>query len=337
VLLLVLAANWLATLVADKRWLWWISTLLILSTLVSFWIPLRSLLDVESGLLRFAGASALTFSPIFFANLIFSITFRDQEVAEHLFGWNLIGTTIGGIAEYASMALGYAFLGVLVAACYTGVVLLLLASGVMPGREALAAVPAAGARARALRLSPAALAAVVALFVGGVAWRAAEGDFTRAAPAWGSDGLLEAEDLRVVGASRPFPFWLQPTEAFPDGRWSKNGHMFASSTQPGDWIELELPPVAPGPHRLELFLTKAGDYGIVAVSVNGERIGEPLDLSSYTIHTTGPLAVGSVALRGRQDVLRLEVVGASPRALPPHYQFGIDGVRLTPEPPAREG
>jgi len=291
-----------------------------------------------NGLLRFAGASALTFSPIFFANLIFSITFRDQEVAEHLFGWNLIGTTIGGIAEYASMAFGYAFLGVLVAACYTGVVLLLLASGVMPAREAVAAAaPAAGARGRLLRLSPAALGAVMALFVGGVAWRAAEGDFARGAAAPSTDGLVEAEELRLVGTSRPFPFWLQPTEAFQDGRWSKNGHMFASGTQPGDWVELELPPLAPGRHRLELFLTKAGDYGIVAVSVNGARVGGPIDLSSYAIHTTGPLDVGSVALRGQQDVLRLEVVGASPRAAPPHYQFGIDGVRVTPEPSAPEG
>jgi hypothetical protein len=44
--------------------------------------------------------------------------FRDQEIAERLFGWNLIGATVGGVVEYSSMALGYNLLSVLVAACY---------------------------------------------------------------------------------------------------------------------------------------------------------------------------------------------------------------------------
>ena len=67
----------------------------------------------------------MTFSPIFFANLVFSISFRDQEIAEHVFGWNLIGATIGGIAEYVSMAMGYNFLAYIVAFCYVAVAVLL--------------------------------------------------------------------------------------------------------------------------------------------------------------------------------------------------------------------
>jgi hypothetical protein len=247
VLLLVLAANWIATWIEDKRWLWWISALLILSTLLTFLVPLRSLLQIESGALRFAGASVLTFSPIFFANLIFSITFRDQEVAEHLFGWNLIGTTIGGIAEYTSMLFGYAFLGVLVAGCYTLVVVLLVASGAMRLPAGAAAVAGGDVRERMLRLAPAALGAVIVLFVGSVALRVVRGGLVPSfEDASTSAGLLEAEDLRPVATSRPFQFWLQPTTGFPDGLWSKDGHMMATGTQAGDWVELELPPLAPG-------------------------------------------------------------------------------------------
>lgn len=84
------------------------------------------MLQVESGAARFLFASLLTFSPIFFANLVFSITFRDQKIAEHIFGWNLIGAAVGGIAEYTSMAFGYDFLAVLVALSYTAVAGLLL-------------------------------------------------------------------------------------------------------------------------------------------------------------------------------------------------------------------
>ncbi len=83
---------------------------------------------MENRLLRFAIASAMTFSPIFFANLIFSVSFRDQQVAEHLFGWNLLGASLGGLFEYASMAIGYTALSAIVAVCYTLVIALLAAS-----------------------------------------------------------------------------------------------------------------------------------------------------------------------------------------------------------------
>jgi spermidine synthase len=135
VLLLVLLANWVAS-VTKLRSLWPIFVLLIASSLISLVFPLKNLLGVESGVARFALAGLMTFSPIFFANLIFSITFRDQEVAEHLFGWNLIGATIGGIAEYSSMMLGYGFLAVIVAVCYTIVFILLTLQ-----RRAVAAAP----------------------------------------------------------------------------------------------------------------------------------------------------------------------------------------------------
>jgi hypothetical protein len=80
--------------------------------------PLSNLLGVESLTLRFAAAALLTFSPIFFANLVFSLIFRDQPVAEHLFGWNLLGATLGGVVEYTSMWLGYDALAALVMAFY---------------------------------------------------------------------------------------------------------------------------------------------------------------------------------------------------------------------------
>lgn len=128
VLLLVLAANWTALLIRDPRWLWLVFALLITSSLGTFVYPLGRLLDVESMTLRFILASLLTFSPVFFANLVFSVTFRDIAVPEHIFGWNLIGSTVGGIAEYASMLLGYSSLGVIVAVCYSLVVILIVLS-----------------------------------------------------------------------------------------------------------------------------------------------------------------------------------------------------------------
>jgi len=126
VLLLVLAANWTALVIHSKRALPFVYGLLLLSCLSGYFYPLRNLLELDSGFARFVFASLLTFSPIFFANLIFSISFRNQNVPEHVFGWNLLGATVGGLVEYTSMAIGYNALALIVAACYTVVFALLL-------------------------------------------------------------------------------------------------------------------------------------------------------------------------------------------------------------------
>jgi hypothetical protein len=59
-------------------------------------------------------------------------------------------------------------------------------------------------------------------------------------------------------------------------------------------------------------------------------IGEEIDLwSGRGVVPTGPLDLGRVELRGREDVLRFEVTGANPGARLPYFQFGIDGIRLS--------
>lgn len=139
VLVLVLAANWTAMLFNGKDKLLIIFLLLLISSLGSLIYPLGNLLEVESAMVRFVFASLMAFSPIFFANLMFSLTFKDLKIAEHIFGWNLIGATIGGIVEYSSMALGYNLLAIIVAACYTMVFIFL----VMAKRSRLHSAPEA--------------------------------------------------------------------------------------------------------------------------------------------------------------------------------------------------
>jgi hypothetical protein len=147
-------------------------------------------------------------------------------------------------------------------------------------------------------------------------------------------GLIEAEDLPVIAKSREFTFWLQPSSGFRAGKWSKDGHMFANGTRQGDWVELRLPEQGPGQHALEIFFTKAADYGIVSVTVNEVELGN-FDLwSAREILPTGALKLGDVELRGSKNVLRVEVVGKNPNAAAPFYQFGIDGIRIGKSPPA---
>lgn len=119
VLVLVLAANWTARFMTAKtRAMPVVFGLLFVTSLVTLAYPVRKLLAVDAVWLRVVLASLLTLGPIYLANLIFSLAFRDDKRAEHVFGWNLIGATLGGVAEYFSMAVGYDVLAVVVAAAY---------------------------------------------------------------------------------------------------------------------------------------------------------------------------------------------------------------------------
>ncbi len=150
-------------------------------------------------------------------------------------------------------------------------------------------------------------------------------------------GLIEGEDLSVIAKSRDFLFWRQPTTVFSGGRWSNDGHMFAQNTEEGDWIDLELPDLEPGFYLVEMFMTKAADYGIIAILLNGERVGK-LDLySGRGVVPTGAKELGVLELRGSEDVLRLEVAGTNKRASMPYFQFGIDGIRFTKHEPGDGG
>lgn len=139
VLTLVLAANFTAARVKTLSYRL-LGALLLGSCLLGYWVPLRELLGIDSVVLRFLAASVLTFTPVYFANLLFSVTFREQTLPEHVFGWNLIGATLGGVVEYVGMRFGYAALGLVVAATYA-VVLALLAWGRAMARRTSAPHP----------------------------------------------------------------------------------------------------------------------------------------------------------------------------------------------------
>jgi hypothetical protein len=143
--------------------------------------------------------------------------------------------------------------------------------------------------------------------------------------------LIEAEDMEILATSREFQTWVQPTEDFATGRWSKDGHLFGFETERGDWIEFGLPGRDPGRYRLEVWLTRAGDYGIVSFGVNGTKAGPSVDLWSSYVAPTGPVDLGFVELTGSGDVLRLTVTGTHSESQPPHFHFGIDGVGLKKE------
>ena len=84
---------------------------------LAFLLPPEELL-LDPAWLRYLLAASLAFAPVFFANLVFSYSFRDTRTADMAFASNLLGAMVGGALEYLALLTGYRLLLVLVAALY---------------------------------------------------------------------------------------------------------------------------------------------------------------------------------------------------------------------------
>jgi hypothetical protein len=90
----------------------------LLAALAAAWAVPPELLLSLSVYPRFAAAVLIAFTPIFLANMVFAQRFRDVGDSTSGFGANLLGAMVGGILEYASLALGYQSLLIMVAVLY---------------------------------------------------------------------------------------------------------------------------------------------------------------------------------------------------------------------------
>lgn len=80
-------------------------------------IPLDTFLGLDRGL-QVAGASLLVFAPVLFAGVIFAVAFSETRDSGQAFGANIAGAILGGMAENASMVVGFQYLVLVAAAFY---------------------------------------------------------------------------------------------------------------------------------------------------------------------------------------------------------------------------
>ena len=96
---------------------------LLVSLSVAFLLPPEQLL-IDPPLLRYILAAVVAFAPVFFANLVFTYSFRGTRAADLAFASNLLGAMVGGVLEYLALLTGYRFLILVVAGLYLGAYLL---------------------------------------------------------------------------------------------------------------------------------------------------------------------------------------------------------------------
>jgi hypothetical protein len=140
-------------------------------------------------------------------------------------------------------------------------------------------------------------------------------------------GVIEGERLKIISRTAGNP-QEQDLNGF-SGQWSNDAHLWWTDAKPGDKLDLELPVTKAGNYRLSVQLTKAPDYGIVQLYLDGQKLGEPIDLYHPTVIPTGQLPLGLHELNAGPHRLLVEITGANPKAVK-SYMFGLDYVKLEP-------
>jgi nicotinamidase-related amidase len=138
-------------------------------------------------------------------------------------------------------------------------------------------------------------------------------------------GVLEGEALRLRSKTGGL------TEVQHEGRWSGGQQLWWRDARPGDRLELLLPVATAGRYQLVMHGTRAFDYGICQFWLDGEKLGEPLDLySKENIDQSATLTTRT--FQAGDHVLTAEMVGSNPAGKARHM-LGLDYLRLVPVGP----
>ncbi|RME91684.1 MAG: DUF2961 domain-containing protein [Verrucomicrobia bacterium] len=144
---------------------------------------------------------------------------------------------------------------------------------------------------------------------------------------WRAKGVLEGERLEVLSRTGG-QTQVQGMAGFA-GRWSNDAQLWWTGAKPGDRLELALPVERAGRYAVKIRCTRAVDYGVARILLDGRPLGEPIDFYHDGVVATDELTLGEAELPAGRHRLTVEITGANPKAVKA-YMFGLDYVRLEP-------
>lgn len=121
----------------------------------------------------------------------------------------------------------------------------------------------------------------------------------------------------------------QGMRPFCHGKRDKDDQLFRRDVRPGDRLDIALPVGKGGRYRVDLTLTKARDYAIVQLYLDGKKAGDPIDLYNPEVTNSKPIPPGTHDLSAGEHKLTVEITGANEKAVKA-YMFGLDTIHLKP-------
>ena len=137
---------------------------------------------------------------------------------------------------------------------------------------------------------------------------------------------VEGEQLKI-GKGTGGSVTEQPMQGF-QGHWSNDRQLVWITAKPGDTLELTMSVKEAGNYQVRAQFTKAPDYGIFDVYLDGKKAGDEIDLYNIRVDVSGAVDLGVHKLQVGDHVLKITIKGANPLAIK-SYMFGLDYIDLT--------
>jgi hypothetical protein len=134
--------------------------------------------------------------------------------------------------------------------------------------------------------------------------------------------VLEGETTPVTSNALAGP---QSMTQFGSG-WSGGAQEWLQSTRPGLSLTFAINTPATTTYGLTLALTRARDYGIATVSIDGHQLSTTFDGYAPTVSPSGPLAFGFVTLTSGSHNVTVTATGRDPASA--GYYIGVDYLQL---------
>jgi hypothetical protein len=139
-------------------------------------------------------------------------------------------------------------------------------------------------------------------------------------------GAIEGEEMKDTSCSGG-NYEVQDMSGFSEGDWSKDAHLWWKNPTIGDRLALEFTVEESATYELKIAMTRANDYGIFQISLDGKKLGSPIDLYHTGVVPTGALSFGKVNLDSGKHSLVFELVGKNEKAITNHM-LGLDYILL---------
>ncbi|QNN23083.1 DUF2961 domain-containing protein [Planctomycetales bacterium ZRK34] len=137
------------------------------------------------------------------------------------------------------------------------------------------------------------------------------------------DGLVEGEALEIVKTTGGNTL-VQNNTGFG---WSQDAQLWWRDAGIGDKLTIRFPVDKTGVYDVVANLTKAVDYAVVKLAIDGQAAGS-FD-RYHTAVETDPVALGRFDLKKGTHELTVEIVGINPNAIKSNM-FGLDYLQLKP-------
>ena len=120
----------------------------------------------------------------------------------------------------------------------------------------------------------------------------------------------------------------QDMKPFGPNRWNNDDQLWWTDGKLGDTLTVEFPVAKSGEWIVEIVLTRAPDYGIVRLSLDGTIVSGEIDLYHPTVSPTWPIPLGQHGLTTGPHRLSVKIVGANDKTQG-RSLFGIDRILLS--------